>query len=249
MAKSSGLGNLFYIAGADLSGDIGALDTISSPRSSVEITGINSSSIERVYTHGSGQIDFSCFFNDAATQAHLTLRDLQALATTHVIYAVGSTRGNTAALFTAKQTNYDWSNGADASLMGKVSCLGDSNVPMEWGVMLTAAKETLSSAASLASYDQGAATAHGAAVILQIFSIGSGAPTIKIEDSANNSDWADLVSFAAVSDGAEPITERVVVAVGAVRRYLRVTGTGTFANAVIAVAIRIGSAVDSEPYA
>ena len=115
--------------------------------------------------------------------------------------------------------------------------------------MLTAAKETLSSAASLASYDQGAATAHGAAVILQIFSIGSGAPTIKIEDSANNSDWADLVSFAAVSDGAEPITERVVVAVGAVRRYLRVTGTGTFANAVIAVAIRIGSAVDSEPYA
>ena len=77
MAKSSGLGNLFYIAGADLSGDIGALDNISAPRNAVDITGINSSAVERIYTHGSGQIDFSCFFNDAAGQAHLTLRALQ----------------------------------------------------------------------------------------------------------------------------------------------------------------------------
>ena len=210
MAKSSGLGNLFYIAGADLSGDIGALDNISAPRNAVDITGINSSAVERIYTHGSGQIDFSCFFNDAAGQAHLTLRALQS--------------------------------------MGSVSCLGDSDVPMEWGVMLTAAKETFSSAGSKSSHDQGAATSNGAAAILQVFDISSGAPTIKIEDSANNSDWADLVSFSAVSDGAEPTSERVTGA-GAVRRYLRVTATGTLSNAVVAVAIRIGTANDSVAYA
>ena len=248
MAKSSGLGNLFYVAGGDLSGDVGALDNISAPRSAIDITGINSSSIERFYTHGSGQIDFSCFFNDAAGQPQLTLRALQSAATTHAIYAVSSDRGASAALFTAKQTNYDWNRGADGSLMGSVSCLGDAAVPMEWGIMLTAAKETFASAGSKSSHDQGAATSNGAAAILQVFDINSGAPTIKIEDSANNSDWADLVSFSAVSDGGEPTTERVTVA-GAVRRYLRVTATGTLSNAVVAVAIRIGTANDSVAYA
>jgi hypothetical protein len=248
MAKSSGLGNLFYIAGADLSGDVGSLDNISAPRTAVEITGINSSSIERVYTHGSGQIDFNSFFNDAAGQSHLTLRASQSAATTHVIYAVGSARGDTAALFTAKQTNYDGARGADGGQSFSVSCLGDSDVPIEWGVMLTAAKETFSSAGSKSSYDQGAATSSGAAVILQLFDINSGAPTIKIEDSANDSSWSDLVSFTAVSDGSEPTTERVTVA-GAVRRYLRVTATGTLSNAVVAVAIRIGTANDSVAYA
>ena len=66
-------------------------------------------------------------------------------------------------------------------------------------------------------------------------------------DSANNSDWADLVSFTAVANGNEPASERVSVT-GTVNRYLRVTSTGTFSNAKFIIAYRRGTAQDDPAY-
>ena len=83
---------------------------------------------------------------------------------------------------------------------------------------------------------------------MQLIDINSGSPTFKIEDSANNSSWADLVSFTAVANGNEPTAQRVEVS-GTVNRYLRVTSTGTFSNAKFIIMYRRGESVDVTAYA
>lgn len=69
--------------------------------------------------------------------------------------------------------------------------------------------------------------------MLQVFSLGSGTVDVKIEDSANDSTWADLVSFTSASGST---SERVTIS-GTIRRYVRVTTSGTFTDAKIACAI------------
>ena len=83
--------------------------------------------------------------------------------------------------------------------------------------------------------------------MLQIIDIGSGTPTVVIEDAPDNSAWATLVSMTAVADGGEPTAERKTVS-GTVDEDLRITVTGTFTNLVLAVGIRRGESVDDLAY-
>ena len=72
------------------------------------------------------------------------------------------------------------------------------------------------------------------------FTLSSGSPTVKIEDSANNSDWADLITFSTSSAAS---AERKTVT-GTVNRYVRCTLTGTFSNLAFAVILVRGTAQD-----
>ena len=78
MTKKGGLGMRFFIEGNDLSGDVGSISAMSSPRGVLDKTGINSSAMERVLTHTSGEITFVSHFNDAAGQEHPVLSALPA---------------------------------------------------------------------------------------------------------------------------------------------------------------------------
>jgi len=63
MAKSSGLGDNFYIGGFDLSGDVSSLDTISGPLSPLNVTGIKSFGNERIGGTRDGNLQFTSFFS------------------------------------------------------------------------------------------------------------------------------------------------------------------------------------------
>jgi hypothetical protein len=243
MAKKGGLGGQFYIGGYDLSGDVSALDQISSPRGVQDLTGLSSSAIERLLTHGDGLMDFKSWFNDASLQSHPALSPL---LTTDVLafYAQSTTRGDVMAHLVSKQINYDGSRTQDGALSLTVQCLANL-VPLEWGDLLTAGKVSHSSGASTTSVDNSASSASGAAVFLQVMSLASGTVTITVEDSANNSTWATLKAF---TNATGRTTERLTVA-GTVDRYLRVTTSGSFSTAVFAVGIRRGESVDDTAYA
>jgi len=243
MAKSSGLGDNFYIAGYDLSTDVSALTTIGSPRGVLDVQSIGSLAAQRLYSLGDGLIEFNTWFDDAALLAHVALKGLPT-ADTQALYFRGTAKGNAAAGLVCKQVNYDWSRGQDMSLAGTVQCLGQG-FRLEWGTQLTAGGQTDSSAAYSASIDDSASTSAGIRGYLQIIDINSGAPTIKIQHSANDSSWSDLVSFAAVSNGAEPSVERKT-ANGTVNRYVRVVSTGTFSNCKFVVMYSRGTAQDDE---
>jgi hypothetical protein len=239
MAKTSGLGNQFYYGGYDLSGDIGSLESIASPRTTYEVTGLDKSAIERIVGYGDGMISFTSFFNDAAAQEHVAL---SALATTDkvAIYSVGETLGDTACGLQAKQINYDPTRAADGSLTISCEVLGSVGDPIEWGNLLTTGVQTVSSAANTTSLDQGASTSNGARAYIMNFTLSSGSPTVKIQDSANNSDWADLITF---STSSAVSAERKTVT-GTVNRYVRLNLSGTFSNLALVVILVRGTAQD-----
>jgi hypothetical protein len=153
LAKTSGLGDNFYLSGYDLSGDIGSLEQIRGGPKTQDVTGLDKSAFERIGLLRDGQIDFMSFFNTAVGQQHAALK---VLPTTDVIacYFRGTTLGNPAAGINAKQVNYDPARGQDGSLTFKTQCMGQGYA-LEWGVMLSAGKVTVASSGSLTGVDGG----------------------------------------------------------------------------------------------
>jgi len=244
VAKAAIGAQQLYVQGSDLSGDVGAVNTIASPRGVQVVTGVNKIALERVLLPSDGEIEFANWFNDAAGAAHPIL---SALPTSDVVllWLSGGAIDDPACGLVAKQIDYAWNRGADGAVAGTVPARAAAGTPVEWLVALTAGEDTHASASSSASKDDGASavTTQGLVAYLQLREIDSGTPTITIEDSANDSAWATLISFTAVAAGAEPTAERKQVT-GTANRYLRVTSTGTFVNADFAIAYRRGESYD-----
>ena len=245
MAKGNGLGQQFYYQGYDLSGDVGSFNEISSPRTTLEATGINKSAVERLMGKVDGIIDFSGFFNKASEAQHDALNNLP---TTDVIalWAEGEAVGDSAVGLVGKQENYQLQRGEDGSLEHQCRVVGNGVAPM-YGEMLSAGKDVSASAAAETSKDDAASSANGLEGILEIFDIDSGTPTVVLQDSPDNSAWATLISFTAVASGSEPTAERKTVS-GTVDRYLRLNITGTYTNLDFAFAYRRGESTDKVAY-
>jgi hypothetical protein len=130
--------------------------------------------------------------------------------------------------------------GADGAI--SISCEVQSSAgnPVEWGNILTTGVQTISSAAATTSIDQSASSSQGARAYIMNFTLNSGSPTVKIQDSANNSDWADLITFTGSSAAS---AERKTVT-GTVNRYVRLNVSGTFSNLAVAVVLVRGTDKD-----
>src|SRR3990172_446329 len=136
MTKQSGLGDNFYVGGSDLSGDVGAIQTIRSSVNPLDVTAIDKSAHERIFGQYDGEISFNSFFNDAALAEHAELK-LRPTADTLVSYFRGTTLGNESACLTGKQINYDLTRSADGGLIFSVQALSNPYA-FEWGKMLPA---------------------------------------------------------------------------------------------------------------
>lgn len=94
-----------------------------------------------------------------------------------------------------------------------------------------------------ASKDDGAATTTGWQAHLHVFAVDGGSWVIKVQDSANNSAWADVTgfAFAAVTGAA---SERLVSAAATteLRRYVRYVATRTGGSAGDGITFGLGYA-------
>ena len=235
--KQSGLGDNFYVGGSDLSGDVGAVQTISNPIALLDVTGINKSAHERLPGLRGGEISFTTFFNDAALAEHAELK-LLPTADTLVTYYRGTALGGNAACLTGKQVNYDWVRGADGSLMGTIQALSNA-YGLEWGLSLTEGKrtDTAATAPSTGVDFTDVSTAFGMAAYLHIFSFTGTSVTMRIQDSADNSTFANITGLAAFTTATASTFERQETDTLArtIRRYLKVNTTGTFSECTFAV--------------
>ena len=238
MAKTSGLGDNFYLAGYDLSGDTNSLGNIGGGPALLDVTAINKSAFERIGGLRDGRMEFVAYFNTTAGQAHPRL---STLPTTDVIatYARGTTLGDPAASIVAKQINYDGTRAADGDFKFAVNAQANA-YGLEWGVQGTAGIRTDTTATNGTSIDNGASSAFGLQAYLHVFAFTGTSLTVTIQESSDNAvgdPFANVVggSFTA----ATGITsERIATASGlTVERYLRVVTTGTFTNAQFAVNI------------
>lgn len=242
MAKSSGLGDNFYVAGYDLSGDVGSLEAIGGGPAELIVTGIDKSAIERLGGQRDGRIDYTAFFNDAASHAHPVLSPLPTgdiLST----YCRGTALGSAAACLLGKKLNYDPTRGNDGALTIAIQHRGNG-YGLEWGKLLTAGKITVTGAGNQTGVDFGAAGADGLQAYLHVFAETVVDATITIQES---SDDGAGDAYAAVTGGAftqitagAPLTERIATAAGlAVERYLRVNvaTTGGITSLTFAVVV------------
>lgn len=237
MAKQSGLGDNLYVGGYDLSGDVGSLQTIAGRRAALDVTAIDKSAMERILGQADGEINFNCFFNDAALQEHAALSTLLT-ADRITTYFRGTTLGNPAAGIIGKQVNYDWNRSQDGALLGNVQVLGQGYA-LEWGRMLTAGKRTDTAATNGTSIDTTAAASFGAAAYLQVFAFTGTDVTVKIQDSADNAAFAD-VGLTFTQTTSAPGAQRIETALTAtIRRYLRAVTvtTGGVTSVQFAVAV------------
>ena len=220
------MGSRFFVGGYDLSGDTNALSKIGGGSALIDVSAINGSAYERLGGKRDGSIDFTVVFNDAAGASHVVL---SALPTTDVtaIYASAATVGAPGAGIVGKQDNYPLANAQDGALTAAVSVMSNG-YGVHHGYMLTAGLRTESAATNGASIDTLASASFGLSAFLVVTALASGTPTIKIQDSADDSTFAD-VTGATFGTVAALDNEAIQTATGAtVRRYVRVITTGTF---------------------
>ena len=88
-------------------------------------------------------------------------------------------------------------------------------------------------AGQTAALDNGASTANGAKAFLHLTAFSGTDITVKIQESADNLAWADMITFTLASG----VTSESQTAAGTIDRYLRVDISGTFSSATFAVTL------------
>lgn len=244
--KKSGLGMRLYLQGLDVSGDVGALQTLRASMAAIPATGIDESTASRIAGMRDGEISYNVFFNNSDDETHDALA---ALPTTNVLAMVltGTTAGDPVFCLTAKQVNYDWTRNADGSMQGTVQLLAAAGIPMEYALLLKA-KGTHASATDETGIDFGSQTTAGAIGYLQHFSAATGTVEYDLEDSSDSTDgddgsWANLGAFSDVATPYAAIAQRIEIS-GTVERWTRASTNGTFTTAVFAAALRRLRATD-----
>lgn len=235
MTKQTGLGDRLLVDGFDVSGAIGAINKINGGPKALPITDITQSGMARLGGERDGGIDFSAWMEDTALiGGHAALSTLPT-GQRIVTYLRGTAIGNFSACLVSRQINYDPNRANDGGLTIGVSTQADGT-GLEWGEQLTAGLRTDTTATNGTAFDFGAvSTLFGGQAYLQVNAFTGTSVTVKLQDSADNSTFADLTGagfIAATARGAQ----RLVLANNAtVRRYVRAVTTGTFSNAIFQV--------------
>jgi len=135
MAKTSGLGDRFLIGGYDISGTINAIDKVSAPKATIDVTDITQSAHSRLSGLGDGQLDVTSFMSVTTGTQDPPLNSLPRTDTI-ASYLRGTTLGGAVACLNCKQVDYNPTRSAKGDLTFKTSCLGNS-YGLEWGIQLT----------------------------------------------------------------------------------------------------------------
>jgi len=240
VAKLTALGDSFFVGSIDLSGDIGAITAINASRAVIDVSAINQSGYDRLLGRADGNVAFNAYYNPAGSNAVFnTLGTANGTASTIItLFGTPGTVGTDAFSMEGAQVNWNIATNADLSVLTTVEAQSSKGHAVEYTVMLTNGRQTISSAGTVTpSFDHAAATTFGAAAYLHVFALTSGTATVKVQDSADNSTFADVtgLTFTAVTGATY---ERIATsATATIRRYLRVVTTGTFSTLDCAVSI------------
>jgi hypothetical protein len=197
-------------------------------------------SLAKTYVTGlnDGAISFGGMFDGEANAIVAIFEDIIENDRTPVItigYDGGLAVGRSAALAVAKQTTYE----ITAPVSDVVSLTGEFQVTsgIRQGVVL-AAQEAITSTTDGTSVDNSASTSIGATANLHVTAnTRSSATTIKVQHSADNSTWADLITFTSVP--ATTLTSETISSSGTVNRYLRAQTTLAAGSGSITITIAV----------
>lgn len=222
MAKASGLGMRFYTDGHDISGDVGSIQTLRTSRAELDSTGLDKFAHERLPGIRDGEIQFNAFYNPAEDPdgSQLVLDDLP---TTDVICLVcmRAILGADCGIMIGKRLELNHNRGANGSLELTSHVRGNGH-GLDAGVLLTAGRRSDTAAANGSSVDGGASSAFGWSAALEVFDFAGTDATVKLQDSADDSTFADVTGGTFTAITAAPAAEyRSGAATATLRRYTR----------------------------
>lgn len=192
--------------------------------------------VSRIGGTKDGKVSLAGFWDGTATTGIDVRADAQLNGASfyQTIVHGGNTYGNRAGVMTVKEGNYK----TEASVSDAVSFSLDEEIDgaISGGWLLHALGAETGAGNDSTSKDLGASGYTGFRANLHVTAFSGTSITPKLQDSANNSVWADLTggAFSAASAvGAQQISSSTQ----AVRQYVRTAWTGTISSVTFAVAI------------
>lgn len=237
VAKTGGLGDGLLFGPYVMSGDVQSLGAISSPRGSVDLTGIDKKGMERGLTTKDASLAMTTFFNPglAANSAHKVLSVLPR-TDVQVAYLRGTLLGSAAFCLVSKQIDYNGNMNADKSFTFAVSAQANG-YGGGWGEQLTAGVRTDAAPTSPATGVDltDVSTLFGWQAYLFVTGVTGTSVTVQLQDSADNAAFTNLTG-GAFTAATGLTTQRLESGrTDTVRRYVRAITTGTFTSASFAV--------------
>jgi len=235
MTKTAGLDDCLFVDGYDLSGDIGAIQSLVKTFAEQIVTGLDKSAEERILLLENSEIGFANYYDPVSPGLHAILSDLPD-ADALVSYFRGVLLGAVTASLLGKQLNYGLSRGSDGSLVGASISVKSSGYPLEYGYSLTPGKyhsviaEDLPGLdGTLCGYASDPASDDPTTFVLHMFTMTGAAGddvTVRIEHSDDDGGldaYTTLIDFTNVDIAAVPTAERITKTVTQAKKWLRVT--------------------------
>ena len=238
MAKVNGLNVRLYVEGYDLSGDANALNGLGYTSELLDVTTLDVEAKKRIVGIADAEISVDAWFDAASNRSHAVWTSnsgKQPTADQEVLIPMGSAVGDPCVGLISKQGTYSTTRSPGSAISANVTYTTSNGAGLEFGTMLTAHDDTHSSAGSGTVVDGGAATSNGGAGYLQVLSVASGSVTVNLQESTSSGgSYSNFMTFSTVATAGAPTSERLTME-GTVQRYIKVTTTGTFSDAKIAV--------------
>ena len=200
MAKVSGLDTRLYVEGYDLSGDANSLGSAGWSQNLLDVTTLDSSAVKRLVGEASGQMTVNVWFDAATGKSHSVFTSLsgkQPTADQTVLVPLGSAVGSKSASIVAKQSDYSVDSAPGSAVSGVVN-YSSTGTPLEFGTMVTAHDDTITSSTSGSSVDDSASSSSGGSWVYQILAFsavgGNARWLVNLQHSSDNSSFSDVIS-------------------------------------------------------
>ena len=225
-----GKGSAVLVDEFDLSAFLNSVDAAATA-DTAEVTTFGNSAKSYIAGTKDATISLGGFFDGAASAVDEVLQAaLGGSALISVCPAGVATIGNRCSLADCITTSYTVTAAvADAVTVAAEAQVTGGLLP---GVVL-ASLVARTATGQTAAVDNGASTAAGAKAFLHITAFTGTNVTVKVQESPDNSTWADMITFTQ----ATGVTSESGTAAGTVDRYLRVDISGTFTTVTFAVTI------------
>jgi hypothetical protein len=221
----------------DLSAYFNSVD-VSTSTDTAETTAFGSTSKSYIVGLADATLSLSGMFAQDADGSDEELQAILGSATTPLVSVLlnAGTIGNRAVVAKAHETNYAISSPvADiVTVTADFNASTDGTANLTYGLrtgvqLTTGASIAYGSLGDLASSDGGASSANGGMANLHVTAnTVDDAVVIKVQDSADDATFADLITFSSVSATTKTSEQKAVT--GTVARYLRVTASSASAT-------------------
>ena len=208
MAKESGLNVRLYVMGYDLSGDANALDGAGYSQETMETTALASAAASRITGLADGSLSVNGYFDNATGKIHPIFTSNSGKIPTAdqvVLVPMGASVGDPSVGISAKEADYNVSR-SSGSAISVTSTFTGNGMGGEFGTMLTAHDDTITSSTSGTAVDDSSSSASGGSWYYQIMAFsavgGNARWTVNLQHSTNNSSYTDVDSAHVTAVGA-----------------------------------------------